>query len=199
MKKLILLILCLTSTLSLLTAQDTKQTYEGYENFPECRVYNVKEDFKGVFEKIDSTSSSLTSLAAFYDKNTAKFDPKQSAANDKAYNLVCWTGYLPIKREGEYTFIIIWQTIPSDGQLGLKVNNQSKIAEDVVFGMMRGKQGALNVNLKPGMNKLCFCIYGSGLTRYNAPVIQYKLKDVIGDPRNFTPSNLYHQVVEIEW
>ena len=94
--KLMLLTLCLTGSMIYLSAQETAA--DDYQKFPECRVYSVngEADIKETFEKIDS----LSSLAAFYDEDGAKFNLQQAkAGKDVQYNMIVWDAFVNIKKE----------------------------------------------------------------------------------------------------
>ena len=217
-KLLILLILCLIGTMPILTAQeapilpaeknapaksDSGVLSDGYDKFPECRLYfenviiNLKgSNFKEVFEKIGE----LTSVAAFYDKNSTKFDVKQNAGPDVTYSLLVWDGYISIKKAGTYTFLVTMSGMnPPHGQygaFGLKVKDQPLIAAHRAGNL----QDTLNVELKPGMNQLRFAVYCSPNAKEQViPRIRYKLSNAIDDYRDLTPSQLFHQVIDEAW
>ena len=217
-KQLILLILCLIGTMPILTAQeapilpveknapaksDSGVLPDGYDKFPECRLYyasvsykNNGSNFNEVFEKIDS----MTSVAAFYDKNASKFDVKQNAGPDVTYSLLVWDGYISIKKAGTYTFLVTMSgmnpTHALYGAFGLKVKDQTFIGGWRADSL----QGTLNVDLKPGMNQLRFAVYCSPSAKERVKtLIRYKPLNAIGEFREFTPANLTHKVVEEDW
>ena len=200
-KQLMLLILCLCGTLTFLTAQEGNPN-DGYEKFPECRLYNANvtfnrsSNFQEVFEKIGE----LTSVAAFYDKNSSKFDMKQDNGNDVAYNLLSWSGYLPIKKAGTYTFLVTMSGMnPPHGKygaFGLKVKDQP-----LIVAWRDGKlQGTLNVELKPGMAPIHFVVYCSPNARSDVKaLIRFKPLNAIGEFQFFTPNDLSHKVAKEDW
>ena len=177
-----------------------------YEKFPECRLYttgvgnpfNMKyrpELFKALIEQIDS----MTSLAAFYDKSASKFDTKQQAGQDLNYDLIVWDGYIPIKKTGTYTFLVaLCGMNPLNGSRGafaLLVNGKALYVSDDDKTLL----GALDADLKVGMNKLRFCVYASNPNGDIKPLVRYKLWNAVGDFREFTPANLSHKVEAEDW
>ena len=80
---------------------------DGYEKFPECREYFVNSkhtELKELYEKIDS----LTSLAAFYDKDETKFNLQQPKdVKYIQYNMIVWDGLINIKKAGTYNHIVL--------------------------------------------------------------------------------------------
>ena len=211
-KQLIFLILCLTGVLSFLTAQEaplqaTPANTDGFEKYPECRVYSVatkNAELKEIYEKIDS----LSSLRAFYDKDDAKFSLQPQAENIKGiqYNMIVWDGYISIKKSGTYTFILTWN-VPGNvqnenhGSICLQVKDQKTLVGHANY--RRGAlQGHFDVELKAGWNKLRLCV----LTKTNMPklspsnpVIRYKLRNVIGELRECRPTELTHKVEKEDW
>ena len=172
------------------TATVATQLAGDYEKFPECRLYKTSFkpfDFQPNFEALIDGIDSMSSVAAFYDKNTSKFDPKQDAGKDIVYDLLVWDGYLPIKKAGTYTFLVTGDA----GISAILVNGKGTTHIC--------KQGTLDVDLKVGMNKLRFCIYTTVPDRCNKPILSYKLRNAIGDFREFTPANLSHKVENEEW
>ncbi|MBP5671433.1 MAG: hypothetical protein J6X49_03510 [Victivallales bacterium] len=193
--KLMLLTLCLTGSMVYLSAQETD-----YQKFPECRVYSVdgQTDIKEIFEKIDS----LSSLAAFYDEDGAKFNLQQAkAGKDVLYNMIVWDAFVNIKKAGTYTFLFTW-VVPSYpiGSIGLQVKDQEVFCNRYREGTT--SQGQLDVELKAGWNKLRLCVITTQnmpSLKPSSPVIRYKLRNVIADPRELKPAELTHKVEEIDW
>ena len=175
-----------------------------FQKFPECRVYsvNVEADIKETFEKIDS----LSSLAAFYDEDGAKFNLLQAkAGKDVRYNMIVWDGFVNIKKAGTYTFMFTW-VVPNHahltnlGSIGLQVKDQKVLCNN--FRENSTSQGQLDVELEAGWNKLRLCVvteYNMPSLRPSSPVIHYKLRNVIGDPRELKPAELTHKVDEVDW
>ena len=204
LKKLLLLTLCLTGSMIYLSAQET--AVDDYQKFPECRVYSVnrKTDIKETFEKIDS----LSSLAAFYDQDGAKFNLQQAkAGKDVQYNMIVWDGFVNVKKAGTYTFLLTW--VPPCDQhgmnygnfsIGLQVKEQKVLIHDGRSNSI--SQGQFDVELKAGWNKLRLCVVSpESMTnlRPSSPVIRYKLRNVIADPRELKPAELTHKVEEVDW
>ena len=173
-----------------------------FEKFPECRMYDVycprNSDkalaaTKELLDKIDS----LTSVAAIYDRNAAKFDTKKEVGPDGYYGLIVWDGYLQIKKAGTYTFQVTRPETSVCQSLGLRLNN--------TYGCQAvyrsSNQLTVNAELKIGMNKLRFFVWtpsGEEL-QAAAPLICYKFQSADGEFREFTPSNLYHSVETYDW
>ena len=178
-----------------------------FEKFPECRLYatgigkpfNMKykpELFKELIEQIGS----MTSVAAFYDKNASKFDTKHN--QNVNYDLIVWNGYIPIKKAGTYTFLVTLSGIDRGGAAGgfaCTVNGKSinVVGAQEKRGVIL--QGTVDADLKVGMNKLSFCVYANKADGSIKPAIRYKLQNAIGDFREFTPANLSHKVEAEDW
>lgn len=206
--KLMLMMLCLVGTLAFVAAQDgatpqvaPTQNLEEFEKFPECRMYAVyypengggEAATKELIDKIDS----LTSVAAIHDRNASKFDTKQEAGTGVSYGLIVWDGFLPIKKAGTYTFLVTRPEIGGGQAVGLRVNN--------TYGYQAcwndPNQLTVNVDLKIGMNRLRFFVwaYKASALQKASPLIRYKLMNVVGDFREFTPANLFHKIETAEW
>ena len=180
-----------------------------FEKFPECRLYvaNINyssasisasinrqvtiESLKGVVDQIGT----MTSLAAFYDKNPSKFDTKQNAGPNVQYNFIVWEGYIPIKKAGTYTFLA---TLAGGVRKGfaLMVNGKNVYIADSTHESL---QGTVNADMKVGMNKLRFCVATDSMDGKVKPLVRYKLLNAIGDFREFTPANLFHKVENEDW
>ena len=189
------------------TATVATQLAGDYEKFPECRLYatgiykpfNMKykpELFKELIEQIDSK----TSVAAFFDKNASKFDTKQNT--NVNYDLIVWDGYIPIKKAGKYTFLITLSGIDKRGACGgfacvVGKNSIYEFGSNEKHGVII--QGTVDADLKVGMNKLRFCVFANKTDGSIKPAIRYKLQNVIGDFREFTPENLSHKVASEDW
>ena len=202
------LIVCLIGSLSFLRAQDALiDNTDDFEKYPECRVYSIatkNASLKEIFERIDS----LSSLGAFYDKDGTKFSLQPQVENIKGiqYNMIVWDGYISIKKAGGYTFMLTWN-VPGNvqnencGSICLQVKDQKTLVGPVNY--RRGAlQGQFDVELKAGWNKLRLCV----LTKTNMPnlsssnpVIRYKLRNVISEPREFKPEELTHKVEDVDW
>lgn len=224
LKKLMLLALCLTGTFTFLNAQEnpvlptakeapaqtnksTTSDDSEYQKFPECRVYlvNSQADFKETFDKIDS----LSSLAAFYEQDGVKFNLQQAkAGKDVQYNMIVWDGYINIKKAGTYTFLLTW-VVPSGPRGHANTGSIGLLIKDQKILISRGKsgqtsQGQVDVNLKAGWNKLRLCVLMDdnipALMRYDSnPVIRFKPRNAIAEPREFEPAELFHKVQEEDW
>lgn len=209
-KKMMYLLLCLTGTMTFLNAQEAPKSAatieDGFEKFPECRVYNVSTrnaELKELYEKIDS----LSSAAAFYDKDGVKFNLKQAqAGKDVQYNMIVWDGCVRIKTAGTYTFLFTWE-VPSGrtiGSIALQVKDQKALAGPKSGSFAeRTNQGQFDVDLKAGMNKFRLCVLMGGnipaLKADSNPVIRFKPRNAIGEARVFKPAELFHKVQEEDW
>ena len=209
-KQMMLIFFYLIGTLSFLSAQlaQTQDAFASdgdYEKFPECRVYSVNSqtDFKEIFDKINS----LSSLAAFYDKDGAKFNLQQAQAGKNVqYNMIVWDGFINIKTAGTYTFVLTW-VVPSGPRGHANTGSIGLLIKDQKILISRGKsgqtsQGQVDVNLKAGWNKLRLCVLSNTnipFVQPSNPVIRYKPWNVIGEPREFKPAELTHQVNKLDW
>ncbi|MBR5077758.1 MAG: hypothetical protein IKX30_03355 [Victivallales bacterium] len=234
-KKLMLLILCLIGVMTLLNAEDATIALppenkaanekavpiavpDGYEPFPECRLYSVSVPYMGgavapgqenakhmkFFKETLEKMGSLTSVAAFHDKK-AKLDTKQAAPDGVVYNMISWSGAFLVKKAGKYTFLA---TSPS--VLGERSNFSFDTSHGIaVFVNGKGKyaagqnalQSTLDVDLKAGMADLKIVVYTKdhNLLTTEIPVVRYKLQNAVGDYREITPANLYHKTEEEDW
>ena len=178
---------------------------DGCESFPECRVYyvnSINTDLKEIYDKFDS----LSSLAAFYDKDGTKFNLQKSMVDKNTeYNLIVWDGYINIKKASVYTFLLAW-VIPfsnehaTEGSTVLQVNDKKVLIGPTYSG--NTCQGILDIDMKVGLNRLRLCILtrdNMSLLKPSTPVIRYKLKNAVGDYREITPANLYHKIMEEDW
>ena len=114
--------------------------------------------------------------------------------------------FVNIKKAGTYTILLTW-VVPrtanggsNTGSIGLQVKDQKVLINSVHSDDTC--QGQFDVELKAGWNKLRLCVIcGTCMTntRPSSPVIRYKLRNVIGDPRELKPAELTHKVEEIDW
>ena len=207
--KLILLVLCMTGAWTLLNAQKHNapapvaaptvkpaSAPEGYANFPECRMYRTEGNLKEIYEKIGT----MTSVAAIYDSDIAKFELKKPQHTQNiGYNMILWDGFFNIKKPGTYTFFVNWFLNNYGYSHACPQGCILSINDKLV---MTTGEATLDVELKAGINKVRFCCYGErGLNDYRepSPKIRYKLRNAIGEYRDFKPADIFHKTVEEDW
>ena len=174
------------------------QIVSDYEQlFPVCRLYQIKElnQFRaarsksvGSLQEIVSDIDARPALRIFLDRNSS-FSTKRKKEYNFRYNFIVWDGFIHVKTAGTYTFVVV--TEGYDGAFTVAVNGKTEVAADDP----RVNQANFNVDLKPGMNKLRFCVFVKNTDGSIKPSITYfPVNAIMDNPPQITPANLFHKV-----
>ena len=206
-----LLFLFFWGTFMLLNAQtsynhppkNSSITEHFFQKYPICHLYNISgfiKPFPQLTELIDLDL--ISPITFFLYKDPLSFSTNLLDQSNGDYNMVLWEGFIPIEKDGTYSFLVTWDKSTIGCHMQLTVDLASKNNWNDNPYQSNDNLLLLEIKLKQGMVPFRFAIYqydflphGKTKSLYELPPPHISLKSE-GETYYHTifPKELFHEV-----